>query len=421
MLTIIVALAIVAGFLFDIWLDRRQVRFVAAHRDEVPAAFAGRISLEDHRKAADYTIARQRLGMKRDIAGAALSMALLAGGGFALLQSTVAAAFGSGAVGSLALAGALALIFGAVSIPFDYVATFRVEQRFGFNRSTRALFFTDLLKSVVLTVAFMAPLVLAIDYAARQLGDAWWIAVWVILVAFNVLALLIVPTFIMPLFNRFEPLADEGLKARIETLARRCGFRAKGVFKMDGSKRSGHGNAFFTGIGPAKRIVLFDTLLETLAPGEVEAVLAHEIGHFRLRHIMKRILASLVISLALLAIAGWLSRQGWFYEGFGLDPAVVSDMPVAGLLLFVLLLPLVSTWFRMIPSYVSRRHEFEADAYAAQHSDGKDLASALVKLQRDNAATLTPDPIYAAVNHSHPTILQRIAKLPVPHSRMRAR
>ncbi|HJT12971.1 MAG TPA: M48 family metallopeptidase [Dongiaceae bacterium] len=414
MLTIIVALAIVAGFLFDIWLDRRQVRFVAAHRDEVPAAFAGRISLEDHRKAADYTIARQRLGMKRDIAGATLSMALLAGGGFALLQSTVAAAFGSGAVGSLALAGALALIFGAVSIPFDYVATFRVEQRFGFNRSTRALFFTDLLKSVVLTVAFMAPLVLAIDYAARQLGDAWWIAVWVILVAFNVLALLIVPTFIMPLFNRFEPLADEGLKARIETLARRCGFRARGVFKMDGSKRSGHGNAFFTGIGPAKRIVLFDTLLETLAPGEVEAVLAHEIGHFRLRHIMKRILASLVISLALLAIAGWLSRQGWFYAGFGLDPAVASDMPVAGLLLFVLLLPLVSTWFRMIPSYVSRRHEFEADAYAAQHSDGKDLASALVKLQRDNAATLTPDPIYAAVNHSHPTILQRIAKLPVP-------
>jgi STE24 endopeptidase len=414
LLTIIVALAIAAAFLFDTWLDRRQVRHVTAHRDEVPAAFAGRISLEDHRKAADYTIARQRLGMKRDIAGAVLSLALLVGGGFALLQTSIAAAVGSGAVGSLVLAGALALIFGAISIPFDYVATFRVEQKFGFNRSTRALFFTDLLKSVLLTVAFMAPLVLAIDYAARQLGEAWWIAVWFILVAFNVLALLIVPTFIMPLFNKFEPLADEALKARIETLARRCGFRARGVFKMDGSKRSGHGNAFFTGIGPAKRIVLFDTLLETLAPGEVEAVLAHEIGHFRLRHIMKRILASLVISLALLAIAGWLSRQGWFYAGFGLDPAVAREMPVAGLLLFVLLLPLVSTWFRMIPSYVSRRHEFEADAYAAQHSDGKDLASALVKLQRDNAATLTPDPIYAAVNHSHPTIVQRIAKLPVP-------
>ena len=414
MLTIIVALAIAAAFLFDTWLDRRQVRFVAAHRDEVPAAFAGRISLEDHRKAADYTIARQRLGMKRDIAGAVLSMVLLVGGGFALLQSSIAATFGSGAVGSLALAGALALIFGAISIPFDYVATFRVEQKFGFNRSTRALFFTDLAKSVLLTIAFMAPLVLAFDYAARQLGDAWWIAVWFILVAFNILALLIVPTFIMPLFNKFEPLADEGLKARIEAMARRCGFRARGVFKMDGSKRSGHGNAFFTGIGPAKRIVLFDTLLETLAPGEVEAVLAHEIGHFRLRHIMKRMLASLVISLALLAVAGWLSRQSWFYEGFGLDPAVARDMPVAGLLLFVLLLPLVSTWFRMIPSHVSRRHEFEADAYAAQHSDGKDLASALVKLQRDNAATLTPDPIYSAVNHSHPTIVQRIARLAVP-------
>jgi len=414
LVTIIVAVAIVAGFLFERWLDGRQVRYVAAHRDEVPAAFAGRISLEDHKKAADYTIAKQRLGLKQDIAGAALSLVLLVGGGFALLHSAVAATFGSGAVGSLALAGALALISAAISIPFDYVATFGVEQRFGFNRSTRALFFADLAKSILLTVAFMVPLVLAIDYAARQLGAAWWIAVWGILVAFNVLALLIVPTFIMPLFNKFEPLADEGLKARIETLARRCGFRAKGVFKMDGSKRSGHGNAFFTGIGPAKRIVLFDTLLETLAPGEVEAVLAHEIGHFRLRHIVKRIFASLVIGLALLAIAGWLSGQDWFYAGFGLDPAVARDMPLAGLLLFALLLPLVTTWFRIIPTYVSRVHEFEADSYAARHSDASDLANALIKLQRDNAGTLTPDPIYSMVNHSHPTIAQRIARLAIP-------
>jgi STE24 endopeptidase len=414
LVTIIVAVAIVAGFLFERWLDGRQVRYVAAHRDEVPAAFAGRISLEDHKKAADYTIAKQRLGLKQDIAGAALSLVLLVGGGFALLHSAVAATFGSGAVGSLALAGALALISAAISIPFDYVATFGVEQRFGFNRSTRALFFADLAKSILLTVAFMVPLVLAIDYAARQLGAAWWIAVWGILVAFNVLALLIVPTFIMPLFNKFEPLGDEGLKARIETLARRCGFRAKGVFKMDGSKRSGHGNAFFTGIGPAKRIVLFDTLLETLAPGEVEAVLAHEIGHFRLRHIVKRIFASLVIGLALLAIAGWLSGQDWFYAGFGLDPAVARDMPLAGLLLFALLLPLVTTWFRIIPTYVSRVHEFEADSYAARHSDASDLANALIKLQRDNAGTLTPDPIYSMVNHSHPTIAQRIARLAIP-------
>ena len=412
MLTIIVALAIVAAFLFERWLDWRQIRYVAAHRSQVPAAFAGRISLDDHQKAADYTIAKQRLGMKQDIAGAVLSLALLVGGGFALLHAAIVATFGSGAVGSLALAGALALIFAAISIPFDYVATFRIEQRFGFNRSTKALFFTDLLKSILLTAAFMVPLVLAIDYAARQLGAAWWIAVWGILVAFNVLALLIVPTFIMPLFNKFEPLADEGLRARIATLARRCGFRAKGVFKMDGSKRSGHGNAFFTGIGPAKRIVLFDTLLETLAPGEVEAVLAHEIGHFRLRHIVKRILASLVVSLALLAILGWLSQQAWFYAGFGLDPAVATDMPFAGLLLFVLLLPLVSTWFRIVSTSISRRHEFEADAYAAGHGDASDLAGALVKLQRDNAATLTPDPIYSAINHSHPTIAQRIARLP---------
>jgi STE24 endopeptidase len=413
LLTIVVALAIAAAFLFEAWLDRRQIRYVTAHRDQVPAAFAGRISLEDHQKAADYTIAKTRFGMKRDIAGALLDIVLLVGGGFALLQSGIAAAFGTGAVGSLALAGALALIFAAVSIPFDYVATFSIEERFGFNRTTKALFFTDLVKSVLVTIAFMIPLVLAVDYAARQLGEAWWIAVWGILVAFNVLALLIVPSFVMPLFNKFEPLADEGLKARIETLARRCGFRAKGVFKMDGSKRSGHGNAFFTGIGPAKRIVLFDTLLEKLAPGEIEAVLAHEIGHFRLRHILKRMLASLVVSLVLLAILGWLSRQSWFYEGFRLDPTVARDMPLAGLLLFALLLPLATKWFRMIPSYFSRVHEFEADAYAARHSDANDLASALVKLQRDNAATLTPDPIYSTVNHSHPTVAQRIARLAI--------
>ncbi len=340
MLTIIVAFAIVAALLFEFWLDRRQIRHVAAHRDQVPAAFAGRISLEEHRKAADYTVARTRLGITQDVVGALLSLVLLVGGGFAWLQSGVTAAFGSGAVGSLALAGALALIFGLVSLPFDYAATFGIEQRFGFNRSTRALFFADLAKSILLTILFLAPLVLAIDYAARQLGDAWWIAVWGILVAFNLLALLIVPSFVMPLFNKFEPLPDAALTARIETLARRCGFRARGVFKMDGSKRSGHGNAFFTGIGPAKRIVLFDTLLETLAPEEVEAVLAHEIGHFRLRHIVKRIIASLAVSLALLAVAGWLSRQDWFYQGFGLDPAVAGAMPLAGLLLFVLLLPL---------------------------------------------------------------------------------
>lgn len=414
MLTIIVAFAIVAALLFEFWLDRRQIRHVAAHRDQVPAAFAGRISLEEHRKAADYTVARTRLGIAQDVVGALLSLVLLVGGGFAWLLSGVTAAFGSGAVGSLALAGALALIFGVVSLPFDYAATFGIEQRFGFNRSTRALFFADLAKSILLTILFLAPLVLAIDYAARQLGDAWWIAVWGILVAFNLLALLIVPSFVMPLFNKFEPLPDEALKARIETLARRCGFRATGVFKMDGSKRSGHGNAFFTGIGPAKRIVLFDTLLETLAPEEVEAVLAHEIGHFRLRHIVKRIIASLAVSLALLAVAGWLSRQDWFYQGFGLDPAVAGAMPLAGLLLFVLLLPLGSKWFRILASHISRKHEFEADAYASRHSNARDLASALVKLQRDNAATLTPDPIYSAVNHSHPTIAQRIARLPSP-------
>jgi STE24 endopeptidase len=225
------------------------------------------------------------------------------------------------------------------------------------------------------------------------------------------LALLIVPTFIMPLFNKFEPLDDEALSARIEALMRRCGFHAKGIYRMDGSRRSSHGNAFFTGFGPSKRIVLFDTLLERLTLEEVEAVLAHELGHFKLRHVVRRTLAYFGFSLLVLAFLGWLFGESWFYEGFGIDPAIARDMPLTGLVLFFLLFPLVSTWFRAIPNHVSRRHEFQADSYAASHADGRELASALVKLHRDNASTLTPDPIYAAVNHSHPSAAQRIARL----------
>jgi STE24 endopeptidase len=309
------------------------------------------------------------------------------------------------------LVAIIALVSALVFLPLAYVETFSIEEKFGFNRTTRKLFFVDLAKSVALAMLFATPLVLAADYAMRQLGSWWWVAVWGIFLAFNVLALLIVPTFIMPLFNRFEPLDDQVLNVRIEALMNRCGFHAKGIYRMDGSKRSSHGNAYFTGFGPSKRIVLFDTLLDRLTPEEIEAVLAHELGHFKLRHVLRRAVASFVISFLVLAFLGWLFRESSFYEDFGIDPAIAHDMPLTGLVLFFLLFPLVSTWFRAIPNHVSRRHEFEADSYAASHADGRQLAAALIKLHRDNASTLTPDPIYAAVNHSHPSAAQRIARL----------
>jgi STE24 endopeptidase len=407
----VIAIVIVACFLFEVWLDRRQIRHVLAHGEQVPPAFHGTVSLEEHKKAAAYAVARRRFGMKRDAAGAILSLLLLVGGGFAFIHATVVAALGTGYVGSLALVAVIALIGALVSLPFAYVATFSIEDKFGFNRTTRTLFFVDRAKSLALAIVFVTPLVLAADAAMRELGPWWWVAVWGIFVAFDVLALLIVPTFIMPLFNKFEPLADEAMNARIEALMKRCGFHARGVYRMDGSRRSSHGNAFFTGFGPSKRIVLFDTLLDRLTPEEIEAVLAHELGHFKLRHVLRRAIAYFGASFLVLAFSGWLLRRSWFYEGFGIDPAVAQDMPLTGLMLFLLLAPLVSTWFRAIPNHVSRLHEFQADAYAASHADGRKLASALVKLHRDNASTLTPDPIYAAVNHSHPSAAQRIAKL----------
>jgi STE24 endopeptidase len=406
-----VTIAIIGSFLFEIWLDRRQIRHVLQNRERVPSAFHGTVSLEDHQKAAAYTVAKRRFGMKRDVADILLSLVLLVAGGFAFIHGTIVAMFGTGHIASLALVAVIALIGGVVALPFDYVATFSIEERFGFNRTTRRLFFIDLAKSVALTILFMAPLVLAADYAMRQLGTWWWLAVWGIFVAFNVLALLIVPTFIMPLFNKFEPLEDEALKARIGALMQRCGFRAKGLFRMDGSKRSSHGNAFFTGFGPSKRIVLFDTLLERLTPAEIEAVLAHELGHFKRRHVLRRAVAYFVLSLLILAFLGWLFRESWFYEAFGIDPAIARDMPLTGLLLFFLVFPFVSTWFRVIPNHISRLQEFEADSFAAGHANARELASALVKLHRDNASTLTPDPTYSAVNDSHPSAAQRIARL----------
>lgn len=407
----VVTIAIAASFLFDIWLDRRQIRHVLAHREQVPPAFRDAVSVEDHQKAAAYTVAKLRLGMKRAAANAILSFLLLVAGGFALIHSGVRTTFGTGYVGSVVLVEILVLVTALVSLPFDYARVFSIEAKFGFNRTTRKLFLVDLGKSAALAFLVMTPLILAVDYAMRQLGSWWWLGVWGIFVAFNLLALLIVPTFIMPIFNKFEPLEDEDLKARIGTLMKRCGFHAKGVFRMDGSKRSSHGNAFFTGVGPSKRIVLFDTLLETLTPEQIEAVLAHELGHFKLRHVLKRVLVHFGGSLLVLAFLGWLIDQDRLYEPFGIDPKVAHDMPLTGVLLFLLILPLLSGWFKVVSSHFSRRQEFAADSYAANHASAKELGSALVKLYRDSASTLTPDPIYSAVNDAHPSAAQRIARL----------
>jgi STE24 endopeptidase len=392
-------------------LDRRQTRHVLAHREQVPPAFSDSVSVEDHQKAAAYTVAKLRLGVKRAAVNAIMSFLLLVAGGFALIHSFVSMTFGTGYVGSVILVGILVLISAVVSLPFDYVRTFSIEAKFGFNRTTRKLFLIDLGKSAALAIVVMTPLILAVDYAMRQLGSWWWLAVWAILVAFNLLALLIVPTFILPLFNKFEPVEDENLRARIETLMKRCGFHAKGVFRMDASKRSSHGNAFFTGVGPSKRVVLFDTLLERLTPEEIEAVLAHELGHFKLRHIFKRLLLHLGGSLLILAFLGWLIDQDWLYESFGIDSSLAHDIPLTGVLLFLLILPLVSGWFKVVSSHFSRQQEFAADSYAANRASAKALGSALVKLHRDNASTLTPDPIYSAVNDAHPSAAQRIARL----------
>jgi STE24 endopeptidase len=403
--------AIAASFLFRTWLNRRQIDHVLAHRKHVPSVFRDTVSLEDHQKAAAYTVAKLSFDMKRAAANAILSLLLLVAGGFAFIHSIVTMTLGTGYVGSLVLVAILALISALGSLPFDYVQTFSIEEKFGFNRTTRKLFFADLAKSAALAILFVTPLVLSVDYAMRELGSWWWLGVWGIFVAFNLLALLVVPAVIMPIFNRFEPLEDESLKTRIETLMKRCGFHAKGVFRMDASKRSSHGNAFFTGFGPSKRIVLFDTLLERLTPDQIEAVLAHELGHFKRRHVLKRALVYFGGSLAILAFLGWLIDQDWLYDSFGIDPSVAHEMPLTGLLLFLLIFPLISEWFRAILSHFSRRQEFEADSYAANHASAKELASALVKLHRDNASTLTPDPIYSAVNDSHPSAAQRIARL----------
>jgi STE24 endopeptidase len=408
------AAAIVLGFALKTWLAWRQMRHVALHRSAVPAAFIGQVSLQAHQKAADYTLARGRFGLVSTTVGAAILVGwTLLGGLDALngaLRELVQPRWGSMAY-QLALLGAIAAIGGLVEMPLDAWSTFRIEQRFGFNRMTWRLYLIDAAKAVMMGVLIGTPIAALVLWIMGAAGPWWWLWAWIAWTAFQLLMLVLYPTVIAPLFNKFQPLADESLAERVKALMTRCGFAAKGLFVMDGSKRSAHSNAYFTGLGAAKRVVFYDTLLSRLTPGEVEAVLAHELGHFKLRHVPKRMLGIFAASLAALALLGWLAQQQWFFTGLGVTPNMSAPNDALALMLLMFALPPFGFLLAPLASAWSRKHEFEADAYACAQSSGRELAQALVKLHEDNAGTLTPDPLYAKFYYSHPPAAERLAAL----------
>ena len=409
--TTVFVIALLGSMLLRLWLANRQGRHVARHRAQVPAPFADRIPLHAHQRAADYTLARLRLAQVEWWVGAALLLAFTLLGGLQALNLALADWLPASVWWrDLLLIGAVILAGSVVEQPLNLYRQFRLEQRFGFNRMTWRLYLSDGLKGLLLSLVLGTPVLLAALWLMRQGGDQWWFWVWLLWVGFNVVALLIFPTVIAPLFNRFEPLPEGPTRERIEGLLHRAQFATKGLFVMDGSRRSAHGNAYFTGLGRSRRIVFFDTLLARLQPAEVEAVLAHELGHFKHRHVLKRVLGLFALSFLGLALLGWLSRQTWFYQGLGVS-VVPGDDPAMALILFALVLPVFTFFVKPVLSRLSRRDEFQADAYAARETDARDLISALVKLYQDNAATLTPDPLHSAFYDSHPPASVRVGRL----------
>lgn len=391
-----------------IWLGQRHIRYVQAHRNEVPAAFSSTITLDAHRKAADYSSAKTSLVISEAAAQAVLLAMLTVGGGLQLIDDAWRGALPDQEImrGALVIVSAM-IISSLVDIPFDYYKTFVVDEKFGFNKMTRGMFVGDMVKHAIVGVILGAPILFAALWLMQGAGEYWWFYLWVVWSVFNLLMLAVYPTFIAPLFNKFTPLHDESLKQRIETLLTKCGFKSQGLFVMDGSARSSHGNAYFTGFGASKRVVFFDTLLERLNPDEIEAVLAHELGHFRHHHVIKRIALMFFVSFVGLALLGWLMNQEWFYAGLG----VTQASSYIALLLFLLVSPVFLFLLRPILASYSRKNEFEADDYAAKHSNARYLVEALVKLYRDNASTLTPDPLHSAFYDSHPPASIRISKL----------
>ena len=420
LLTLAFAIALALQLLVQLWLNTRQVRYVAQHRHEVPQSFASHISLAAHQKAADYTLAKARFGLLHMAWGAVILLGWTLLGGLNALQGALLQWMEPGMVQQLVLLAAFAAISGLLDLPFSLYQTFVLEARFGFNKNTPAIWLGDLLKSTLLAAIIGLPIAWIILWFMGATGSLWWLWAWGIWTGFQLLLMWIFPTYIAPLFNKFEPLADESLKARVTSLMQRCGFAAKGLFVMDGSRRSAHANAYFTGFGASKRVVFYDTLLKQLSPEEVEAVLAHELGHFKHKHITKRMLGMFALSLGGFAVLGWLSQQVWFYTGLGVLPstALAFGQPsyddALALLLFILALPVFTFWIAPLMAHFSRRDEFEADAYALQQASGAALASALLKLYEDNASTLTPDPVYARYYYSHPPAVERLARMPLP-------
>jgi STE24 endopeptidase len=413
--TLAFATALLASLALRLWLATRQMRHVAAHRASVPAAFATTVPLQAHQKAADYTLAQGRFGLITTAVGAAALLGwTLLGGLDALnlaLRDALLPRLGAMAY-QLSLLAAFTLIGALIDLPLEWFNTFHLEERFGFNRTTRRMFFVDLAKNTAVAAAIGLPIAAAVLWIMGATGSLWWLWAWGAWVAFNLLLLVIYPTVIAPLFNKFEPLQDDALKQRVTALMQRCGFAAKGLFVMDGSRRSAHANAYFTGLGSSKRVVFFDTLLSRLTPEEVEAVLAHELGHFSHRHVLKRMLGIFAASLAGLALLGWLSQQFAFFNGLGVTASLNAPNDALALLLFMLALPPFMFFVSPLAALWSRRHEFEADAYACAQSDGRALRRALLKLHEDNATTLTPDPVYVRFYYSHPAASERLAALP---------
>ncbi len=399
--------AILAAASLRFWLGTRHMRHVAAHRGAVPAEFTGQINLESHQRAADYTCAKTRLALASGALEVALALGLTFGGGLEWLHQASASLLPDGIARGLTLIVLTVVVMTVTELPFSLYSTFRIEARFGFNKMTPALFWKDFFKGLLVGAAFGLPLAAAVLWLMAQMGEYWWLYTWFTWMGFNILLLAIYPLWIAPLFNKFTPMDNPAVKERVDSLLARCGFKVKGLMVMDGSIRSSHGNAYFTGFGKTKRIVFFDTLLERLNPTEVEAVLAHELGHFKLKHVVKRIAWTFAASFFFLWLLGAVMDQPWFYAGLN----VTTPSTAMALLLFFLVIPNFTFLLQPLLAMYSRKHEFEADHYAAQHASAADLVSALTKLYKDNASTLTPDPLHSMFYDSHPPALARISRL----------
>jgi STE24 endopeptidase len=406
--TALFVIFVLAALAWRVWLGVRQARHVMKHRGEVPSDFAPLVPLDAHRKAADYTLDKQRVALVEAIAiDGALLLVLTVGGGLAAIDELSARALGDGTMRELGTVYGMMAVGLVASLPFDLWRTFVIESRFGFNRTTLPVFIADIAKAIVISIALGVPLLLLVFWFVRTAGNLWWVYTWLAWIGFTMLLVTIFPRWIAPLFNKFTPLEEGELRSRIQALIERCGFRAEGLFVMDGSKRSSHGNAYFTGFGKTKRIVFFDTLMQRLTPEEIEAVLAHELGHFARGHIPRLLGVRFALAFVMLACLGWLYREPAFYQALGLAEPHIG----AALAGFALLLPAFTFPLQPLASLIARRQEFEADAFAAEHASATDLVTALAKLYRDNASTLTPDPLHSLVYDSHPPASIRIAHL----------